>query len=293
MTHEHFEHDDFLHDEADHSRPADEAPGASTTRVDASLDSWMIALAQQDTDVAPTAIPHDMMWARIKQQRTKGHGHASSAVPAAVPAAVPGAAPAATHVSPLFAQQLPQRTSPWLLRVVGIAALLIGGIGIGRFLLPATGASKYQTAIVTSVAKADSIAALGLGPEALAALPPSSEPARVAMDEHLARTVALLVAMRNDEPSRKPGADISGWARELLGTTRLLLDEPQLDDARTRRLLQDLELVLAQIIQVRQSAPETARAPGETMRETNLLPRMRAAVSASRPGEDFIPGGGL
>jgi hypothetical protein len=285
MTREHFEHDDFLHDEADHGRPADDAPGAGTPRHDAPLDSWIIALAQQDTDVAPTAIPRDMMWARVKQQRMKGEAPASSVAL--------GAAPAATHVSPLFAQQVPQRTSPWLLRVAGIAALLMGGIGIGRFLLPATGASQYQTAVATSMAKADSIAALGLGPEALAALPPSGEPARVAMDEHLARTVALLVAVRNDQPAGKPRADISGWARELLGTTRLLLDEPQLDDARTRRLLQDLELVLAQIIQVRQSAPETARAPGETMRETNLLPRMRAAVSASRPGEDLIPGGGL
>jgi hypothetical protein len=289
MTHEHFEHDDFLRDEIDQTPRTDATRGEDEARTDAPLDAWMIALAQQDTDVAPTAIPRDMMWARIKQHRARAHGELNGHVNGEGPAAVS----AATQVSPLFAQRVPVRSSSWMLRVAGIAALLIGGMGIGRFLLPTTGASKYQTAIATSTARADSITALGLGPEALAALPPSSEPARVAMDEHLARTVALLVAVRNDEPSRKPGVDIGGWARELLGTTRLLLDEPQLGDERTRRLLQDLELVLAQIIQVRQSAPETARAPGETMRETNLLPRMRAAVSASRPGDDFTPGGGL
>ncbi len=281
MTDEHFDHEDFDHDGAAHARPADVTPGASPSRQDAPLESWMVALAPQETDVAPTAIPREMMWARIKQQRARGTGEAAAA------------APAATHVLPLFAHPVPARTSSWMLRVAGIAALLVGGIGIGRFLLPASGPSKYQSAIAISAARADSIAALGLGPEALAALPQSSEPVRVAMDEHLARTVALLVAVRNEQPTTTAGADIGGWARELLGTTRLLLDEPQLGDERTRRLLQDLELVLAQIIQVRQSAPETARAPGETMRETNLLPRMRAAVSASRPGDDLTPGGGL
>jgi hypothetical protein len=75
---------------------------------------------------------------------------------------------------------------------------------------------------------------------------------------------------------------VSGWARELLSTTRLLLDEPQLREDRTRRLLQDLELVLVQIIQARgTAAPEARRAPSETMRETNLLPRVRAAATAS------------
>jgi len=289
MTHEHFDHDDFVHDAAEQSRPAEVTPGASAARDGAPLESWMIALALQDTDVVPTAIPREMMWARIKQQRLRGNGDA--------PGAAPSAAPATARVSPAIVQrpvrQRPLGSSPWLLRVAGIAALLMGGIGIGRFLLPSSGSSRHQLASAAATTRADSITALGLGPEALAALPQSGEPARVAMDEHLARTVSLLVAVRNDETKNTPGADISGWARELLGTTRLLLDEPQLGDERTRRLLQDLELVLAQIIQVRRSAPETARAPGETMRETNLLPRMRAAVSASRPGEDFTPGGGL
>jgi hypothetical protein len=70
----------------------------------------------------------------------------------------------------------------------------------------------------------------------------------------------------------------------------LLIDEPQLRDERTRRLLQDLELVLVQIIQARGSAPEAQRAPKETLRETNLLPRMRAIVTASRPLEETING---
>ena len=63
-----------------------------------------------------------------------------------------------------------------------------------------------------------------------------------------------------------------------MSTTRLLLDEPQLRDERTRRLLQDLELVLVQIVHARGSAPAMRQAPNETMRETNLLPRVRAGA---------------
>jgi len=71
----------------------------------------------------------------------------------------------------------------------------------------------------------------------------------------------------------------------------MLLDEPTLHDDRTRRLLQDLELVLVQIIQARgTAAPEAKRAPSETMRETNPLPRVRAVVTASVAPETTIRG---
>jgi hypothetical protein len=233
--------------------------------VDVPLDPWMLSTAREATDVEDAAIPREMMWARVQQTRRRAPSPASSGR-----SSVP----------------------PWAVRVAGIAALLVGGIGIGRYLMPATGPSKYQLALTQSAARADSITALGLGPDALAALPPADDPAHVAMEEHLVSTVALLTTVRDEDPSRTPAADVSGRARDLLGTTRLLLDEPQLRDERTRRLLQDLELVLVQIVQARTSAPETKRAPSETMRETNLLPRVRAAATASRRGDDLTLGGG-
>jgi uncharacterized protein involved in outer membrane biogenesis len=111
------------------------------------------------------------------------------------------------------------------------------------------------------------------------------------MQEHLTHTVSLLTSVRDNDAPRGAAVDLNDRARSLLMTTRLLLDEPQLRDQRTQRLLQDLELVLVQIMQARSSAPETKRAPGETMRETNLLPRVRAAASASRRGDEPILGG--
>lgn len=173
-------------------------------------------------------------------------------------------------------------------RILAVAATLTIGVAIGRYAVPDT--TERAREIVASGAPGRGIPE----PGAIAANPPpammssqASAPAVVAMEEHLARTVMLLTSVRDEGTDVSQGADVGSWARELLGTTRLLLDEPQLRDARTRRLLQDLELVLVQIIQARgTSAPEALRAPSETMRETNLLPRVRAAVTASLSVEE-------
>ena len=236
---------------------------------DAPLEPWMLEMARNavhDLD-AEVVVPRDMMWARINRERRAS--------------------------SPRV-----KRSFPWT-RVAAVAAVLIGGVAIGRYVVPAAPPTIAPATIApTTIAATDSAQrsndrvrnATGLGPDALAELPHSYDPVRVAMGEHLARTIALLTTVRDHDPSMGSGADVSSWARDLLSTTRLLLDAPQLRDERTRRLLQDLELVLAQIIQARGSAPETQRAPKETIRETNLLPRMRAVVTASRPVEETING---
>ncbi len=249
-------HHDNRNDNRNDSRRDDEQ--------DAPLELWMLEMARNavhDLD-AEVVVPRDMMWARINRERRAS--------------------------SPRV-----KRSFPWT-RVAAVAAVLIGGVAIGRYVVPAA----PPTIAPTTIAATDSAQrsndrvrnATGLGPDALAELPQSNDPVRVAMGEHLARTIALLTTVRDHDPSMGPGADVSSWARDLLSTTRLLLDAPQLRDERTRRLLQDLELVLAQIIQARGSAPETQRAPKETIRETNLLPRMRAVVTASRPVEETING---
>ncbi len=231
---------------------------------DAPLEPWMLEMARDavnDLD-ADVAVPREMMWARI----TRDRGAASRTVKRAFS----------------------------FTRVAAIAAVLVGGVAIGRYVVPAAPALIAPTTVAaTDSAQAVNDRAVhgsGLGPDALAELAPSNDPVRVAMGEHLARTVALLTTVRDQDPAMGPGADVSAWARDLLSTTRLLIDEPQLRDERTRRLLQDLELVLVQIIQARESAPETQRAPKETIRETNLLLRVRAVVTASRPVEESING---
>ncbi len=213
---------------------------------DSPLEPWMLTLAREvDDDVD---VPRELMWKRIQQRR------AAASVPAFVP----------TGVTPMTRRR-------WWPRVAAVAAVLVGGIVIGRYSVSGVGPT------VTSPVAAAAAPSLSPGP-----LEVSAAPARVAMQEHLVRTVALLTTVRDRDPALGPEPDVSSWARDLLGTTRLLLDEPSLRDDRTRRLLQDLELVLMQILQSRGSGtPEAQRAPTETMRETNLLPRVRAVVTAS------------
>lgn len=243
-----------------HDNPPDDCTPIDVRDSSAPLAPWMLALADDVTYPAAEAVPRDMMWARIQRQRRDAVNRHHSR----------------------------SRQPWWLARAAGIAAVLIGGVGVGRYLIPPENPVLSPTQVAS---QADSIAALGIGPDGLAALPFSNDPAHVAMEEHLGRTVALLTTVRDNDPALGPGADVGEWARELLGTTRMLIDEPQLSDARTRRLLQDVELVLVQIIQARGSVPATQRAPTETMRETNLLLRVRAATSAMRTGDELTFGG--
>ena len=148
-----------------------------------------------------------------------------------------------------------------------VAATLVIGVALGRM-------SMRETTIVAS----------NTTPTAQDAPDTSvASPVRVAMNEHLTRTATLLASIRAQEPDARPRADVAAWSQELLLTTRLLMDSPEIaGDLHTRRLLEDLEVVLMQIIQSRgTAAPEARRAPSETMRETNLLPRVRAAVTTA------------
>jgi len=218
----------------------------------APLDAWTASLVTQAMHVADADIPREMMWARVRQQRKD-------------PQVVRGT-----------------RVRRWMTTVAAVAATLVVGVAIGRYTMPngVTPTSPESRTVASGASVAPS-----------AATTRATDPAVIAMEEHFARTVALLTTVRDGSLEAGPGADVSGWASELLSTTRMLLDEPQLRDDRTRRLLHDLELVLVQIIQARgTAAPEAKRAPSETMRETNLLPRVRAVVTASVAPESTIRG---
>jgi hypothetical protein len=88
-----------------------------------------------------------------------------------------------------------------------------------------------------------------------------------------------------DVSQRDPRAarQLAAWGRDVLTSTRLLLDSPAGDDPQLHALLDDLELVLVQIIQL-SGAPlsETDRALiDRALQERDLLPRIRTAVPAS------------
>ena len=67
--------------------------------------------------------------------------------------------------------------------------------------------------------------------------------------QHLAGSEAMITTFRTAAHRGEMDAQLAGWARELLGTTRLLEASAATQDPTMKRLLEDLDLVIAQIVQ--------------------------------------------
>ena len=100
--------------------------------------------------------------------------------------------------------------------------------------------------------------------------------------QHLTQAEALLTSFRADARGGKEAdAQLSAWAKDLLVSTRLMLDSPAGSDPRMRRLLEDLELVLAQIAQLgAQRAGDERNLIDEAVEGRNVLPRLRTTIPA-------------
>lgn len=79
---------------------------------------------------------------------------------------------------------------------------------------------------------------------------------------HLADTDALLAFVLADAKEGRADREIGGWGRELLTETRLLLDSSVADDPLVRPLLEDLEILLAEVALLGPGL-DPARARGE------------------------------
>ncbi|MFL5383308.1 MAG: zf-HC2 domain-containing protein [Longimicrobiaceae bacterium] len=160
---------------------------------------------------------------------------------------------------------------PWLQAGAAAAAVLALGIGIGRF---SKGPERLPTARVEAPAPGT---------------PMTGDAYRVAVAQHLSRTETLLTSFRAEAAGGRVDAAAVEWAGQMLSTTRLLLDSPAADDPRLRTLLEDLELVLAQIaaLPTRPDAPSTTHTEVDlarrAMEEKQLLPRMQTLAPAGSP----------
>jgi hypothetical protein len=167
----------------------------------------------------------------------------------------------------------PRRHVPWRLMSVIAAALLLG-VAIDR----------------VALRKADRSSA------PVAATPPtpsdSSDPSRLyrlAAAQTLTQAEALLTAYRASGVSEQDPAaarQLGSWGRQVLSSTRLLIDSPAGDDPQLRALFNDLELVLVQIIQLSgaQLDPSDRAMINRALEERDLLPRIRTAVPAGMSG---------
>jgi hypothetical protein len=108
---------------------------------------------------------------------------------------------------------------------------------------------------------------------------------RLAAVQTLTQAEALLTSYRaTDLATRDPAAarQLGGWGREVLSSTRLLIDSPAGADPQLRPLLNDLELVLVQIVRLSGApldASDRALIDG-ALRDRDLLPRIRTVVPA-------------
>jgi hypothetical protein len=207
-------------------------------------DQWRDAIRDYNE---PPETPRDEMWAAIQAKREAEKADKTEK-----------AEGAGTPVTPLR----PLRHLRPLRLPIGIAALLALGIGLGRLTAPPTNVAVQPTITTAPAPQATSDLAY-----------------RLATTEHLSQSETFLTLFRASMSQGGNEQLASTTARQLLATNRLLLDSRAARDSRTRLLLQDLELVLAQIAQLsgRTSAPDLDLIT-EGLEDSGVMSRLRTAV---------------
>ena len=158
--------------------------------------------------------------------------------------------------------------SPWLRWGAGIAAALLLGVGIGMNLDRLSTGTSSETAVVAEGTRS------GGATE-------RNDIYRLVTLEHLGRAEVFLTMFRADVRTGRTDYQMSNPARDLLTTTRLLQGSPASEDARFRELLDDLELVLVQIAQLRiEQNGKEADLVAHGMDQQGVLLRLRAAAPA-------------
>lgn len=145
---------------------------------------------------------------------------------------------------------------------LGMAAVLLVGIAIGRWIRPTnTGAPT---------------------PGNISSRSTSDVAYSVAAVQYLNSTETLLTGFRADARAGRVDTLFVDQARELLTSTRLLLQSPAGLDPHLKPLLEDLELVLAQIARLPGRGRDTLDVDLITqgMDQQSVLTRLRTAIPA-------------
>ncbi len=155
-----------------------------------------------------------------------------------------------------------------------LAAAIVLGIALGRF-TPLDGWLHRAPAGLPAAATA-------------VATPPAATPATLPVpavyepttSRYLGQTTALLIALPAETRTGRADNQFIDRAQNLLLTTRLLLDSPAAHDAKLRGLLDDLEVVLAQIVRL-QSEQNAADLDliTQALEQRDVLPRLRTAAA--------------
>lgn len=194
----------------------------------------------------PQEPPLEAMWARIEREHFEA------------PLVVSGGGSGTRH--PVTA---PRPARRWLQAVAGMAATLVVGFGLGRLTTPGAPGTELPAALDVAATTAA----------------PVVDPLQRAASAYLDDAQLLLASLPRESSAMDTGfvAD----SRQMLMRTRLLLDSPVGADPRMREILEDLELVLAQLVRLR-AAPRAEELTfiADAMNERDVMPRLRTVAAA-------------
>ena len=150
------------------------------------------------------------------------------------------------------------------------AATLVIGIGIGR-VSTSVGHETTQPKPPVTVAQNEPAPS----PDTLL-----DRPYAIEASQYLGQTVALLTSLSSDAKSASSDVQLSVRAGDLLARTRLLMDSPAANEPAMRNLLEDLELVLAQVVRLRGTGTRTdLDIINRALEQRDVIPRLRTAVA--------------
>lgn len=154
-------------------------------------------------------------------------------------------------------------------RLLALAAMLVLGVGLG-----------WSAARLAPPPAGPLPPAVAEDPALLPISSPSPSPFVGVARDYFQQTTGLVVALAGDLRTGRVWPGTRARARELLSTTRLLLDG-DLPDPAQRELLEDLELVLAQVVQLPEARQPNADADliVQAMDQRDVLSRLAVIIS--------------
>jgi hypothetical protein len=258
---------------------------------DEKMDALLRQMATEEYNRPPQIVPREQMWEAVQQglgTGDKGLGNSG--------------------IVPLAA-----RVPRWVYFAAAAVLLLAVGIQVGRWMstspaqniarqtpqrdstvAPIRDTTKAPPSVVLPVEKPNETVVHnddgGKGPPRPKGGPErqlspdlandvSTKAYTVAATQHLTEAEAMLLAFKGDLSQGRMDAEMSAWGKELLSNTRLLLNSPAAKDPGRRKLLQDLELVLVQIVQL---SPKSSARDRELIKgaltDDQVLTRLRTAI---------------
>jgi hypothetical protein len=104
--------------------------------------------------------------------------------------------------------------------------------------------------------------------------------------QHLAGSEAMITAFRTSAHRGEMDAELATWSRELLSTTRMLESSAATQDPTMKRLLEDLDLVIAQIVQYTTHGTNNSEDLDlieQSITARGVIGKLRGTVSARNP----------